>query len=304
MLNDTARNAAFRDAIARQVTTRDRVVDIGAGTGLLSILAARAGAMSVDAFEGHPDMAAIAARTIESSDVADRIALHRTWSTNVHLRSADRRDLLVTETFDCALIGEGILPTLRHARNALLTEGYRVIPRLATLSGALLASPRIRRLNEVSDVFGVDVSHLNELQTKGHFPVRLSTWPHVIVSDERSLLHLDLREDPGLDDGWEVAFRATRDDVADGIVAWFSMDLGAGIHLSTRPDTDTHWMQAFVPFPRPLPVRAGESYVIDLSVAGATALTAVPRTAHFPDFASAAMVAAGNPTRVMETSRT
>ncbi len=77
----------------------------------------------MDAFEEH------AASAIDTSEVGDRVALHRTRSDNVTFLSADRWGLLLAEIFDCALIGEGILPSLRRARNSLLTDVYESIPR-------------------------------------------------------------------------------------------------------------------------------------------------------------------------------
>lgn len=278
MLNDTVRNTAFQKAIADQVTATDRVVDIGAGTGLLSILAARAGAKSVDAFEAHPDMAGVAVRTIEISGVANRIALHKTMSVNVSMLPDDRRDFLLTEIFDCALIGEGILPSLRHARAELLRGDYRAIPRAATLYGALLSASHIRQLNEVSRACGVDVSGLNHLQTKGHFPVRLATWPHALVSDPQTLLHLDMLEEPPAQAGWDVVFTAEDDETVDGLVAWFDMDLGAGGHITTHPTAESHWMQAFVPFPEPVPVRRGDQVNVRLAVIDDVALIAAVTT--------------------------
>lgn len=283
MLNDKLRNSAFHAAIGQQVTAGDRVIDIGAGTGLLSILAAQAGASSVDAFEAHPEMAGVAAETISASGVDDRIALHSTMSLNTSFLRDDRRDFLITEIFDCALIGEGILPALRHARATLLADGYRSIPRVATLHGALISAPRIRELNEVSDACGVDISRLNRLQTKGHFPVRLATWPHDVVSDEQVLFQLDLLEEPAVPTGWDLTFSTLSDASVDGIVAWFDMDLGAGRHITTHPASESHWMQAFILFPEPVSVCRGEQIAVRLTVVEDVALTAVPHAAALPD---------------------
>lgn len=279
MLNDSARNSSFQAAISQQVTTDDRVVDIGTGTGLLSILAARAGALSVDAFEAHPAMAAIAFDTIAASGVDEKIALHSTLSANVAFLTGDRRDMLITEIFDCALIGEGILPTLRHARRSLLTEGYRSIPQTAELHGALVSSPRLRKLNEVGEVCGVDLTGLNQLQTKGHFPVRLGTWPHRIVSEMQPLYHLDLMAEPSESEAWDITFQVSEDSSIDGVVAWFSMDLGSGQTVTSHPSVESHWMQAFIPFPQPMAAAAGDELVIQLSIRDQTDFVAVPTRA-------------------------
>jgi predicted RNA methylase len=282
MLNDSARNSAFHKAIIRQITEDDEVIDVGAGTGLLSILAARTGARSVAAFEADPQLARIAAETIAESGVGERIALHSTLSANVSFPPHDRHNVLLTEIFDCGLIGEGIIPTLRHARSSLLTEEYTSIPKGATLSGALVASDRIRQLNEVASVCGIDVSRLNRLQTKGHFPVRLRTWPHSIISDESPLLHLDLHAEPPAGEPWEVSFMPHETRQADGIVAWFSMDLGAGEYISTHPDVDSHWMQAFIPFPEPSRVIRDQIFTVQVGIRKDVQLTATPHIAKAP----------------------
>ncbi|MBT0772922.1 hypothetical protein KIH74_28525 [Kineosporia sp. J2-2] len=253
------------------------MLDIGAGTGLLSILSARAGARSVDAFEAHTEMAEVAARTIKASGAGDKVALHSTMSSNVSFLPGDRRNFLVTEIFDCGIIGEGILPTLRHARRSMLTPGYASIPQAATLSGRLVASPDIRRLNEVTSACDVDVSTLNELQTRGHFPVRLQTWDHTLVSAEAGLYHLDLtQEPPDPGQAWDVVFEADTTALADGIAAWFTMDLGAGEGIDTAPGTPSHWMQAFIPFPRPVQVIAGHPLTVSLSIEDEVSIVARP----------------------------
>ncbi|MBI3099863.1 MAG: 50S ribosomal protein L11 methyltransferase [Planctomycetes bacterium] len=51
MLADPVRNRAFFEALRRSVTSRSRVLDVGAGTGIWAIAAARLGARRVVAIE-------------------------------------------------------------------------------------------------------------------------------------------------------------------------------------------------------------------------------------------------------------
>lgn len=297
MLNDSKRNTAFERAITKQIEPHHRVLDIGAGTGLLSVIVHNSGARTVDAFEAHPAMAAIASKVFEKLG-PHSINLHATHSTNVQMRKDERKNFLVTEIVDCALIGEGIIPTLRHARRHLLEEVYQAIPRSAVLHGQLIESADIRSLNEVNEAAGIDVADLNALQTHGHFPVRLNTWRYDMSSEPFDILHLSLHRDPPSSDPFTVSTTATRQAVVDGIVAWFTMDLGAGETLSTAPGEESHWMQAFISFPEPMHVHPGELVEITLRIINETSLVASNVTtgsvSHCSDQSSPTLVHTGN----------
>ena len=67
MLNDTTRNDAFERAIKAAVAREGRharILDIGAGSGLLSMMAARVGASNIVACERVPIIAEAAERIV------------------------------------------------------------------------------------------------------------------------------------------------------------------------------------------------------------------------------------------------
>ena len=64
MINDAPRNHFYQEALRKVITPETVVLEIGAGSGLLSIMAARAGAKKVIAIEGNPEIASLARRTI------------------------------------------------------------------------------------------------------------------------------------------------------------------------------------------------------------------------------------------------
>lgn len=271
MLNDQARNQAFHAAIRDVVDENTKMVDLGAGTGLLSILASQAGANAISAYEANPHMAHVAAEVIKRAN-ASNVTLHAMMSTEMTLGPTERANCLVTETFDCAVIGEGIIPTLRHARANLLDADYKSIPQSITLRGRLLASSQIRSLNEVADAEAVDVRPLNTLQTRGHFPVRLQTWQHEYMSNEVDILHLDLQQEPDVDAEINVEVIVRRTGVVHGLICWFNMQLTPRVTLSTEPGVPSHWMQAFVPLPEPLRVQESCCYIAHLAVVEQTHL--------------------------------
>ena len=267
MLNDEERNQAFAAALRQQVRPGDHVLDIGSGSGLLAMLAIQVGAARVTSCEADPLLAAVARQVIQSNGFSDVITVIPAQSTELEVGRDldDRVDLIVTEIVDCGLIGEGLLPTLRHARQRLLKPGGRLVPHSAQITAAVLSCPSARRLNSVHAAQGLDLGAMNSLSTPGHFPIRLETWPHTLLSDHVEIFEMNLVDEALADGSRVVRLPITESAVADGLVAWFELDLAEGIQLNNAPvNTSSHWMQAYLPFAAACPVIAGEDLAVEV----------------------------------------
>ncbi|MFI5801237.1 50S ribosomal protein L11 methyltransferase [Streptomyces sp. NPDC051561] len=268
MLNDTARNEALTTALERGIPPGARVLDIGSGSGLLAIAAARAGAGRVFTCEMNPLLAEVARNIVDAHGLSGVITVIGRASTEL---DAERDlggpvDVLVSEIVDCGLIGEGLLPSVRHARAHLLTPGGVMLPSVGRLRGQLASSDAVLRLNQVTAASGIDVSLMNMLATRGHFPVRLNTWPHQVLSEPAPLATFDLARDALLPGQSALSLPATADGEAQALVVWFELDMGHGIVLSNPPDhPGSHWMQGWIPLDKPVPTKAGEPVSLRLS---------------------------------------
>ncbi|XP_060131933.1 protein arginine N-methyltransferase 7 isoform X3 [Zootoca vivipara] len=130
MLNDKDRNAKYfqgiRAAVDRVKERGDRaiVLDIGTGTGLLSMMAATAGADFCYAVEVFKPMADTAVKIVEKNGFSDKIKIINKHSTEVTVGPDGdmqcRANILITELFDTELIGEGALPSYEHAHRCLV----------------------------------------------------------------------------------------------------------------------------------------------------------------------------------------
>jgi type I protein arginine methyltransferase len=127
MLNDHARTVFFINALQQAVRPGDVVVDIGTGSGVLAIAAARAGAKKVYAIEAGR-MAGIAEKIVQQTEVAEKIEIIRGWSANISL--PEKADVLVSEIIGNDPLAENILPVFIDARARLLKPGARIIPHL------------------------------------------------------------------------------------------------------------------------------------------------------------------------------
>src|SRR5262245_21079921 len=130
MLHDDRRTGDYLAALAAAVRPGDVVLDIGTGSGVLAVAAARAGARRVYAVEAT-DIADVAERVFRDNGVADRVTLVRGWSRQIEL--PEPADVLVSEIIGNEPFEEEILETTLDARRRLLKPAARLIPHTLTL---------------------------------------------------------------------------------------------------------------------------------------------------------------------------
>lgn len=166
MLHDTERNQKYEAALRIAINDmhnkgkKANVLDIGTGTGLLSMMAVRNGADSVIACEAFKPMCQCAAKVIKGNSYEDKIKLLHKRSTDLTVGEncdmKERANILVTEVFDTELIGEGALNTFKHAHESLLEKDAIVIPHTATIYVQIVESSLVNKWNRLKDVYDDD----------------------------------------------------------------------------------------------------------------------------------------------------
>jgi len=169
MLDDVVRTSAFLDAIARVVQPGDVVADVGTGTGVLAVAAARAGASRVYAIEATA-MASAAERVVAATGLGDRITVLHGRSTALEI--PELVDVVVSETIGNDPFGEQVLETMADAVSRFLRPGGAVVPRSVRLSAhpAQLPEEEARRrstgdatIEAVNDRYGLDLTPLRRV---------------------------------------------------------------------------------------------------------------------------------------------
>mmetsp|Transcript_34611 Transcript_34611/g.73910 ORF Transcript_34611/g.73910 Transcript_34611/m.73910 type:complete len:423 (-) Transcript_34611:61-1329(-) len=167
MMNDHPRNEFYKAALARVVKPDSVVLEIGAGSGLLSIIAASLGAQTVVAIEANHHLANVAREIIRRNGYEGKIHIINKMSTEVtpaELEPFGTPTVLLSEILGTLLLGESALHYVMDARQRLTTPDCAVVPLRGTQFATLVDSADIASITSVKDWQGIDLSWFNSLQ--------------------------------------------------------------------------------------------------------------------------------------------
>ena len=260
MLNDTERNDAYDKAISRVAATARHVLEIGTGSGLLAMMAARAGAPKVTTCEMSAPLARIASKIIRKNGYADRVTVVEKKSTRLQVGPdlPEPADVLIAEVFDAGLLGEHFLPALEHARRNLLSENAVIIPAAAKISAVLIECAQLRRVHPIQEIAGFDLSDFDVFRPPGYLQIDLNTIHHQVLSDVIEVSRIDFAKDDPIQTQLTFTIEPTAAGTCQAIVFWFDLYLDQDTIISTRNGTQTnHWKQSLQFFQSDHGVRPG-----------------------------------------------
>jgi protein arginine N-methyltransferase 1 len=257
LLGGRERVEAYATALEATVRPGDRVLDVGAGTGVLGMLALRAGAAEVVAVEDTASLA-LAAEFAAANGLADRVKLVRRPTQQVRLEPRAR--LLVSDAYDSFGLQDGMLGSMIDARERLATGDATLVPSALSLHVAALEAPA--RYAEVvapwaADLCGLDFSAGRTFAINGVQQAALE--PGELLGPPAQLAHIDLTTAASAVVAGEVEVGVARDGVLHGLAGWFRAELAPGVEISNAPgEHTTPYLQAWLPIGAPVPVTAGE----------------------------------------------
>jgi type II protein arginine methyltransferase len=258
MLADGPRNDAYLAMINRHAPGR-RILDIGTGTGLLAMMAVRAGAEHVYACEVNPNKADLAREIIDANGMADKITVLNVYSLDLDRdRDLDGGvDAVLSELFTANVIGESLIQAMAHASKELTVPGAIFLPPKVSVMGALahcdLGEP-------IGDVAGFDLSLL-ERQLNYHALIdpkdalQYQRGPAGVLSDMEFL-----PDTPIAMRDRSVATLTSEGGLVNGVLYWMRIEFDDDIHYENQPggDKQLHWSVRFEPFAKPRETAAGE----------------------------------------------
>uniref|UniRef100_A0A6P6Y7H2 type I protein arginine methyltransferase n=1 Tax=Dermatophagoides pteronyssinus TaxID=6956 RepID=A0A6P6Y7H2_DERPT len=263
MLKDKTRTQTYIQAVMENKHLfKDAVVlDVGAGTGILSLLAAKAGARHVYAVE-YSNSALLCERIVQHNKLGDRITVVKAKIEDAEL-PVEKVDILVSEWMGYMLLYENMLESVLFARDKWLKSDGYMFPDKAALyaAGVEDGEYRYNRFSFWDNVYGFDFSPIK--QTVLQEVVIDAIDPQSIVSSTFCIGYFDLKtvKNEELDFASRFHLVFTKKQYCHALVVWFNISFPGHLPLvlSTSPSSKvTHWKHAVLYFEDYLPVHVGD----------------------------------------------
>ena len=274
MLNDRERTAKYIQAIREVVREGDVVVEIGTGTGVLSVAAAQAGARHVYTIE-ETGIADGAEAVFAANNLQNQITLVRGRSTQVQI--PERADVLVSEVIGNEPLAEKVVQYTLDARTRFLKDGARFVPHRLDVYGlpVVVTEEQLARhlftettAKQWQDWYGIRFQPLTELSRNSPHPC------FIRPRDARRWLSLSA---PILLSSYDLAATATpvvrssagsvatAQGECNGLLVFFEAQLGPTTRLSTHPEhagEASSWYSPLWTLPEPISLHRGDRFEV------------------------------------------
>jgi hypothetical protein len=264
MVRDHARHRLYEDVLRKKIRPNDLVLDIGSGTGLFAMLAARLGALVVTC-EARPLVADAVSDIVAKNGFTGRIKVLAKRSTDLEMGvDIDRpADVIVWDNLANNLLAAGALPATEVAINRFSHEGTHIIPARATIRASLGEDTQFALMGELE---GFDVTPFNRFA-----PPRfvMSSRPGRVISRSQptDVFNFDFRSGGPFPGTTTVAHLVSEGGRVNGIIQWARLELDEATTFENPPplNPDSAMGALFHAFAATLDTREGEVITIGAS---------------------------------------
>ncbi|XP_031252363.1 probable protein arginine N-methyltransferase 1.2 [Pistacia vera] len=273
MLKDVVRTKTYQNVIYQnKFLFKDKVVlDVGAGTGILSLFCAKAGAAHVYAVECS-QMAVTAKQIVEANGFSDVITVLKGKIEEIELPVA-KVDIIISEWMGYFLVFENMLNTVLYARDKWLVDDGVVLPDKASLFLTAIEDAEYKddKIEFWNNVYGFDMSCIKKQAMME--PLVDTVDQNQIVTNCQLLKIMDISKMTPGDASFTAPFKlvAQRNDYIHALVAHFDVSFTKCHKLmgfSTGPKSRaTHWKQTVLYLEDVLTICEGEEITGSMTVA-------------------------------------
>lgn len=264
MISDMLRNKSFEKAIFKIINDLDIVADAGAGTGILSFLAVKAGAGKVYAIEKDRRLIQITKELCYANKLQDKVFLIQGDIQNVML--PEKVDVIISECLGSFGVNSHLLPALLDFRRNNLRPSGKVIPYKIKLYIApyetILYDLFVRFWED--KILDIDFKSLMKYVENQVFVIIGEE--NGVLADSSLLFEVDLLRDSEVRSVSNIEFEIRRRGILHGFIGWFEAMLHPNIILTTSPSAPrTHWYQVFFPLQNKMKVAEKEKVEVNFN---------------------------------------
>lgn len=273
MLKDVVRTRSYQNVITQNnFLFKDKIVlDVGAGTGILSLFCAKAGAKHVYAIECS-QMADMAKEIVKTNGFSEVITVIKGKVEEIEL-PVPKVDVIISEWMGYFLLFENMLDTVLFARDKWLADDGVVLPDKASLHLTAIEDAEYKedKIEFWNNVYGFDMSCIKKQAMME--PLVDTVDQNQIVTNCQLLKTMDISKMSSGDASFTVPFKlvAERNDFIHALVAYFNVSFTKCHKLmgfSTGPRSkSTHWKQTVLYLEDVVTICEGETLSGSMTVA-------------------------------------
>jgi cyclopropane fatty-acyl-phospholipid synthase-like methyltransferase len=249
MLKDEVRTLTYRNSMwhNKHLFKGKTVLDVGCGTGILSMFAAKAGAAKVIGV----DMSSIvdyAKKIVEDNNMSDVVTIIRGKVEEIEL-PVPKVDIIISEWMGYCLFYESMLDTVLFARDKWLKPGGLMFPDKATLYVTAIEDRQYKddKIHWWDDVYGFDMSSIRKVALTE--PIVDTVDRNQVVTNNCLIREIDIQTIKKEEIPFQTPFRLQirRNDYIHALVTFFNIEFShchKRVGFSTAPEAPyTHWKQ-------------------------------------------------------------
>ncbi|XP_055047259.2 protein arginine N-methyltransferase 8-B [Misgurnus anguillicaudatus] len=272
MLKDEIRTLTYRNSMYHNKHIfKDKIVlDVGSGTGILSMFAAKAGAKHVYGIECS-SISEYSEKIIKANHLDHVITIIKGKVEETEL-PVDQVDIIISEWMGYCLFYESMLKTVIYARDKWLKPGGFMFPDRATLYVVAIEDRQYKdfKIHWWENVYGFDMTCIRNVAMME--PLVDVVDPKQVVTSSCLIKEVDIYTVKTEDLTFTSAFclQIQRNDYVHALVTYFNIEF-TKCHkktgFSTAPDApSTHWKQTVFYLEDYLTVRRGEEILGSITV--------------------------------------
>lgn len=269
MMNDRRRNDAYFAALQRAVTPESHVLEIGTGSGLLAMMAAKIGARKVTTCEAVPEIAETAQAIVAENGFTPPVTVIPKISSKLKIgKDMDEpADLLVSEILSSEFLGEGVLSSIEDAKRRLLKPGARIIPERGSIQFALFGGTDIEKNIRVDEVYGFDLSKFNRLVASKQY-IERSDLGIELLTDKATAFFFDFVTTDRFpsEETREIELEVKKAGRCCGIIQWIRLEMYDDIVFENHPSIENPavgWQHCVYNFPEAIDVQPGQIAMVN-----------------------------------------